>query len=177
VTAPHAVTGFGRQAVRVGQLSDLGVVVVAVGTALGAWAARPVPVWPIATVAIVALALRRPMLLGAAVTLLASGLSAQAWLGVRAVPPGPWSGRATLITDPERLAGAVHAEVRAGGHHLDLWARGRAGASLSGRSAPAPGDSPPVGGAPKRRSTSDRRSTKVDSRACAISRHLTVRRF
>ncbi|MGZ4683272.1 MAG: ComEC/Rec2 family competence protein, partial [Acidimicrobiales bacterium] len=118
-----------------GELSDLAVAVLAAATALGAWVARPMPVWPLAMAALVALALRRPLVLGVVVMLLASALSAQAWQGTRPAPTGSWSGRATLLTDPERLGGAMHAEVRADGHHFDLWARGRPGAILSDRAA------------------------------------------
>jgi competence protein ComEC len=116
-------------------MSDLGMVGVAAGVWAGAVVARPTPVWPLAVAAGLFLAWRRPLLFGLAVALLASGLSAWAWAGVRPAHAGSFQGRATLVGDPDRLGGAAHAEVRAAGHHFDLWARGRAGAVLSQRAA------------------------------------------
>ena len=114
---------------------DRAVVAVALAAVSGAWVAHPAPVWPPAALALLAFVLRRPLLLAVVVGVLASGLAAQAWQGVRPVASGPFSGRATLLTDPERLGGAVHVEVRAVGHHFDVWARGRAGAALADRAA------------------------------------------
>ena len=126
--------GGGRRRAARG-VSDRAMVGLAAAAALGAWVPIPIPVWPSAVAALLAWIGRRPALLVGAVAVLASALSAQAWIGVRPVASGPWSGRATLVTDPDVLGGAQHAEVRAHGHHFDVWARGRAGAVLSGRSA------------------------------------------
>ncbi len=111
-------------------LSDAGVVAVAAAAGAGAWLARPVPLGPVAVVAVVALLARRPVLLGVAVAALASGLGAQAVAGARPPPAGPVTGRALLVSDPAPVAGAVLAEVRMAGRHYDLWARGGAGAVL-----------------------------------------------
>ncbi len=126
------------------QLSDVGVVLLAVAAAIGAWRSWPLPLGPAVVVAAVALLIRRPVLLIIGVGLLASALGARSWAGDRPMAAGPFAARGTLVTDPQRTAGAVHAEVRAHGHHVDVWARGRAGATLAQRAA---GESIDISGA------------------------------
>jgi competence protein ComEC len=117
------------------QFSDLGTVGLAAATALGAWLALPVPVWPAALVAVLALLARRPALVLLAAAGLASGLAAQAVRGARPADQGSFTGRATLANDPISAGGAVRVEVRADGHHFEVWARGSAGATLRSRAA------------------------------------------
>ena len=117
------------------QLGEAAVLALAMSTALGAWWSRPVPLGLAAVGVLVALAARRPWAVVVAVGVLASALGAGAWAGARPAEAGPLRAQATLVGDPVRAVGAVRAEVRAGGHHLDVWARGRAGAVLAGRAA------------------------------------------
>jgi hypothetical protein len=118
-----------------GEMGETGVVFLAVAAALGAWWSWPLPLWPVLVVVAVALVARRPLLLIVGVGLLASALGARSWAGDRPMAAGRFEARGSLVTDPQRSLGAVHAEVRAGGHHVDVWARGRAGAVLGQRAA------------------------------------------
>lgn len=108
---------------------------MAVATVAGAWCAWAVPVWPAGLIAGLALAVRRPLLLIVATAALASGLAAWAVAGARPAAEGHFDGRAVLVRDPESVMGAVRAEVRAAGHHYEVWARGQAGGTLRQRAA------------------------------------------
>ena len=91
-------------------VSDAWAVALAVGTALGALAARPAPLWAGVAAAAAAVAARRPLLLCLAAAALASTMAARAWAGLR--PPAwraPVGGVATLVTDP---ASGAHHSVR-----------------------------------------------------------------
>ncbi len=116
-------------------LSDAGAVAVAAAAALGAWWSPGVPWWLPAGASIAAVAARRTVVVVVAVGVLAAFLGARAWQGDRPVPAGPFRQTASLVTDPEEVAGAVVAEVRAAGHHYQLWARGWAGHVLDERAA------------------------------------------
>lgn len=116
-------------------LSDAGAVAVAIGGAIGAWLAVAVPLAVVVGALGVALIGRRTWMLVAAVGLLVSMSSANAVEGMRAPPIGRVEGVATLVTDPERLAGAVRVELRLDGRHLDAWARGSDAALLADRLA------------------------------------------
>ena len=85
----------------------------------------------------VALVARRPVLLCLGAALLASALSARSWAGLQAPAPGrEVKARATLVTDPVDLDGAVKVELRlAGGRRVEAWARGRSAAELGTRLA------------------------------------------
>lgn len=80
---------------------------------IGAVAAWPVPPAPAAVIGLVCWWLRRPLLVVAAVGLLASGLGARAVDGLGPAAPGPFAGVVELVTDP-RPSGPVgmRAEVR-----------------------------------------------------------------
>src|SRR5207249_3168645 len=73
-------------------VSDAAAVVLALATAGGAWAARPVPlILPLGLVAL-ALAGRWPVVLCVGAALLASTLAARSWQGLQPPASGPWSG-------------------------------------------------------------------------------------
>jgi competence protein ComEC len=135
-----------------GDLSEAGVVLLALASAFGAWRSWSLPLWPTVAVVALALVIRRPLLLVVGVGLLASALGARSWAGDRPMAAGPFEARGTLVTDPQRTSGAVHAEVRARGHHVDVWARGQAGAVLAARAA---GESVDVRGAATPRPAGD----------------------
>ena len=97
--------------------------------------AVPIPVRPVAALAVGTVLLRRPVLVLVAAAALASGLSAQAVRGAAPARAARFDGSATLVGDPATIGGAVRAEVRAAGHHFDIWARGRAAAILRDRAA------------------------------------------
>jgi competence protein ComEC len=122
-----------RPAVR--SLSEGGAVVLASVVALAAWWSPALPWWVVALGLGTALVWRRPLVFVLAAGLLAAWLGARAWQGVQPAAPGPFRQTATLVSDPQFLSGAVEAEVRAGGHHYEAWARGEAGAVLEQRAA------------------------------------------
>jgi competence protein ComEC len=111
-------------------MSDAWVVILAGTTCLGAWWARPIPLWVAGAMAVIALAVRWPVLLCVAALLAAAGLSARAWAGTTPPPRGSFSGVVTLVDDPQPGGTAVHATVRADGHHWDAWAYGTTAAHL-----------------------------------------------
>ncbi len=116
-------------------LSDGQVVLLAATVAVAAWRSPPVPVWLVVLALLGAGATRRPGLVVVAAGLLAACLGARAWQGDRPVAPGPFAATASLVDDPQSVAGAVVAEVRARGHHFEVWAHGRSAAVLRARQA------------------------------------------
>lgn len=114
-------------------MGDLATVALALAACAGAWTARPLPLVPVLALVVVTLALRRPVLLMAAVALAASALGARSWDGLRAPAVGPWSGVATLVGDPAEVAGALRADVRIGGKRVEAWARGSTARTLRDR--------------------------------------------
>ena len=114
-------------------MSDLAVIVLALSTAAGAVAARPIPL-PIATVVVsLGFVRRSPVLVCVGALLLASALSARAWAGLRPAPPREWSGVATLVSDPGDAYGAVTVDLRVGHRRVEAWARGEAAGRLRDR--------------------------------------------
>lgn len=116
-------------------MSDRCAVVLALSAAAGAAAARGVPPWLGAVAAVAALGLRRPALLCVGAALLASGLGARSWDGLRPPPSNPVAGVATLVTDPAPVDGAVRVEARLGERRVEAWARGAAAGRLRPRLA------------------------------------------
>jgi competence protein ComEC len=116
-------------------VTDAAAIAMAVGAAAGALVAWHVPLAAAAAIAAVAFATRRPALLVIAVALLSTAMSARAWSGLTPPEPGPVTGVATLVTDPESVSGALHVELKIRGKHVDAWARGGAAGSLVARSA------------------------------------------
>ena len=117
-------------------MSDRWAVALAACTALGAWAARPVPVWVGAALVVVALSRRRPALVCVGAAVLSSGLAAKAWAGLEPPAGRPKvAGTATLVGDPASFEGAVRVELRLGGRRLEAWARGAAAGALRPRLA------------------------------------------
>ena len=116
-------------------MGDLAAVALAVAAGAGAWAARPLPLLPVALLVALALLGRRPVLLMIGVALAASGLGFRAWDGLRPPALGQWSGVATLVGDPASVAGALRVDVRIGGKRVEAWARGSAARALRDRLA------------------------------------------
>lgn len=116
-------------------MSDAAAVVVALAAAGGAFASRPTPVWLAALIVVLALALRRPLLLIAGVAMATSGLAARSWAGLAPPVPGPAAGVFTLLGDPHNVAGALAVDVRVGRRRVEAWARGGAAARLRDRLA------------------------------------------
>ena len=117
-------------------MGDGWAVVLAVASGLGAWAARPAPLWAGGAIAAAALVRRRPAALCLGAAVLASALGARAWAGL--VPPHPGTparGRAVLVTDPDDVHGALRVELRLGGRRVEAWVRGREAALLRPRLA------------------------------------------
>jgi competence protein ComEC len=108
---------------------------MALVTMAGAWMAYPLPVVVGFAVAASALLLRRPSMLIAGVGVLACGLSAAAWSGLRPPEPRSVHAVATLLTDPKPTAGALTVELRLGRRHVQAWARGGAAGALHDRLA------------------------------------------
>ena len=119
-------------------MTDLAAVILALCTAAGAWLAVPVPVgWPLGAVVVaVAFLTRSAVLLCAGAALLASGLAATAWIGLRPPRAGtPVSAAVTLLSDPDDRGGATRAIAKLGRRHVEISARGANGAVLSDRLA------------------------------------------
>jgi competence protein ComEC len=116
-------------------MSDRTAVCLALVAAAGALVARSLPLSVAIVVIGCAFAVRKPWLLLVGVGLLASALAARAWAGL--VPPQPESisATATLLTDPEPMAGALRVELRVGHRHVEAWARGAAAGALYDRLA------------------------------------------
>ena len=100
---------------------------------LGAMLAIPGPRLVALGCVLGALALRRPLLLCAAVLLLGSfgAAAAAAALGA-GVPAGPFEGRIRLVTDPVERNEATRAVAGTSLGPMEVWAWGGAGARLSG---------------------------------------------
>jgi competence protein ComEC len=109
---------------------DWWAVALALATAVGALASRPVPLWAGAGVALVALAAKRPLLLCVGAALLASCLGARSWAGLDDPPVGPLDDVVTLVSDPTPVEAALRVDVRYRHRRLEAWARGEAAASL-----------------------------------------------
>jgi competence protein ComEC len=111
-------------------MSDRWTLVLAMLTAAGAVAARPVAL-PVALTAVtIAWASRCAPALCLAVGLLASCLAARAWSGLDPPAPGRWAGTAVLVGDPAYVRGAVRVEARLGRRRVEAWARGPAARRL-----------------------------------------------
>jgi len=91
--------------------------------------------WPAAAVTLVGLGLRRPLLLVLGAGLATSALAARAWDGLHPPVTGPWSGVATLVTDPSAVAGGLRVEIRLAGKRVEATARGRVAGPLRDRLA------------------------------------------
>ena len=116
-------------------MGDAAVVLMAAAAALGAMSPRPVPLAAGLALAALALSLRRPLVLMAAVYVVASTMSYRAWSGLESPPRGGLDGVAVLMTDPERFGPRVRADVRLAGRRYEAWAQGDAGAVLASRLA------------------------------------------
>jgi competence protein ComEC len=111
------------------------VVAVAVVVSLAAWWSPAVPCWAALVTGAVAIVVRRPVTVLVAAGVVAACLGARAWQGDRPAPGRAIRATATLVTDPQEVAGAVVVEVRAEGHHFEVWAHGWTGRLLAQRSA------------------------------------------
>jgi competence protein ComEC len=132
---------------------------VPLALAVAAWSGALHPIstpWlPAAAVLVAGLAWRRPLVLVAGVLVLAAALSATAWQGLRPVSDGPWTGTATLVSDPVagrhgqvradlRLPDGSRVEARADGGAAGLLLERAAGQRLAvaGRLEPPPEHAP-----------------------------------
>lgn len=110
-------------------VSDLGAVSLAVAVSLGAWLSYGISWWVGAIAVGVALVLRRPGLLVAAVFVLATALGS---LAAPAVGPtsGAVRGAVTLLSDPETVGAGTRVVVELHGRRVEVWAFGRIGKKL-----------------------------------------------
>lgn len=115
-------------------LSDLGTAALAAAVALGAWWARPVPVWAGLALTVVALVFRRPWVLVVAGLVLASALGARSLAGLDPPEPGPFQGVVTLVADPRTTDWGAVVDVRLGtglgGRRVELRADGGAAGAV-----------------------------------------------
>lgn len=135
-------------------LTDVETVLLASAVAMGAWAARPVPVGLAVGAVLAAVVGRRPWLLCTAAALSASLLGARAEAGLAPVRPSAFRGTVTLVTDPVASFGGLNAVVRAGGHRYQLELGPKSGGrelrgslagerlSVTGRLLPPPAHAP-----------------------------------
>ncbi|MDQ1373237.1 MAG: competence protein ComEC, partial [Actinomycetota bacterium] len=110
-------------------------VALALATAAGALVARPVPLWAGLTLAVIALAARRPAVLCAAALLVASTMGARAWAGLEHPPRGRLDALVTLVSDPQPVDASLRVDLRFAHKRVEAWARGPAAASLRDRAA------------------------------------------
>lgn len=134
-------------------LGPAGAAALAGATVAGALVARPLSLVIPAAVALVAVAVRRPALIGLAAALAASALGARALEGLAPPVPGPVQGQVTLVDDPELRWGQAEAVGRIDGRLVLLRAPAPAAEvvaarlagerlQISGRLGPPPDDAP-----------------------------------
>lgn len=116
-------------------MTERGALVLLAGAVLGALHPRPVPVLAAAGVAVGALALRRPLLVVAATTVLVSALGHRAITGLTPPEQTDVAATITLLTDPRPVLGGLRVEARLGDRRLDVRARGATAADLAPRLA------------------------------------------
>ncbi|MEW6152911.1 MAG: ComEC/Rec2 family competence protein [Actinomycetota bacterium] len=116
-------------------MSDVAAVLMALSAAAGALWARPVPLAVAVVAALVALVLRRPLLLVIAVALASSEMGARSWAGLAPPEPAPFAGVVKLAGDPRNVSGALRVDLRVDGRRVEAWARGRAAGRLDRRLA------------------------------------------
>ena len=144
---PDAIETGGRP------LTDRGAVVLAVAAVLGAWGHRPVPLAVGVGAVLVAVAVRRPMVLMLGAFLLASSLSVRSFDGAVPAESGTYSGTVTLLSDPKETPYGVRVDVRVGHKRYELNASQSAAGAVSrslagerlvveGRLRPRPDDMP-----------------------------------
>ena len=104
-------------------MSDRWAIAVCVAAVSGAFLAWGPSVAVAAVGVVAALALRRPLVLAAAVFLLTGGLAARAEAGLAPAPAGSFDGWVTALSDPESVGTGVRFDVRlADGRHLQAEA-------------------------------------------------------
>ena len=108
-------------------LSEAGAVVLALATAGGAWWGLALPVALPSALVVLALVLRRPVVLVVGAALLAAALSARATDGLAPPEAMPFEGEVALASDPVSVDGFVRAEARVGRRRVEVSARGVAG--------------------------------------------------
>lgn len=123
--APEAVRSLGV----------FGAVALAGATAGGALVARPLSLLIPAAILVIALVVRRPVLLGVAAALAASALADRAVAGLDPPSPGPVRGEVTLVDDPQARWGQVEAVARIEGRLVQLTAEGPAAEAIRPRLA------------------------------------------
>lgn len=111
-------------------MSDRASVALAVAVWLGALLAAPVPRVPAVAIIVIALLARRPVLLVAGTTLLASALGASAWAGLEPPAPRHIAGEAVVVRDPISFGHSLRVDVRLGDRLVEAWARGSAADGL-----------------------------------------------
>lgn len=117
-------------------LGDRAVAALAACVALGALAGGGPGLVAGAVVLAVGLVVHRPTLVCLAMAIVAACLADRAMAGLDPVSPGPVSGWATLVSDPEPLdAGGIRVVVRLDGRRLEATAFGREAGLLADRLA------------------------------------------
>jgi competence protein ComEC len=102
-------------------MSTSHVCIMALSAMAGALYPIELPWWPAASMIVIALAVRQPLLLIVAVALVTSALSAHAWKGLDEPVPATVRGVATVVKDAERTSfGELHATARLEGRHYQL---------------------------------------------------------
>lgn len=116
-------------------MRDRWVLATAVCAAAGALVPATVPLALPVVLVLLALVVRRPLLLCVAVGLLVSALAASALAGLSGAEPAVVRGEVTLLTDPVPAFGGVRAEVRVGERRVEARASGMAADALRDRLA------------------------------------------
>jgi competence protein ComEC len=116
-------------------MADRHVVVLALAACAGAWFAAGPSRWLGFALVVLALLARRPVLLCAAVAVLASGLGAAATDGLVAPAQGSFAGTLTLLSDPAPAGSGLRADARMGSKHVELVARDSAAKAIADRLA------------------------------------------
>lgn len=116
-------------------MSDRWAVLLAGAAATGAAWAHAAPWWAVGTGLVLCTLTRSPVMVVVVAAMLCSTLAARSLDGLVAPTAAPIDGWATILTDPESVAGATRVDVRIGERRLQGWARGQAAAALRPRLA------------------------------------------
>jgi competence protein ComEC len=98
-------------------MTDWEVVLVTLAAAVLAVVAPAVPWWTVAIVAVMALVVRHPALVGLALVLVVAARAHDAVAGLEGARPGPVSGTVTVLSDPVVRFGSWQFDARRGSEH------------------------------------------------------------
>ena len=118
-------------------MTTASVLVLAVVVAIAALLAPDIPISIAVFICAAALLISRGAFVICGAALLAAALSANAWSALDRPLPANVNAVATVVRDPERINGAVRADVSINDRRYQVWARGDAASTLARESVGA----------------------------------------